>query len=94
MTRTLIADPWSNLPNVPWLTKVYQQGTTVVYAISFNEPFSLDLARFAQRFWLSRDGNMGPNHRNFGYVMNQMKVGLKGESTTSRRLIDALYPLL
>ena len=30
----------------------------------------------------------------FGYVMNQMKVGLKGEPTTSRRLIDALYPLL
>jgi len=70
--------------------------------------------RFAQGFWLSRDGNMGPNPRNFGhpgaggslgfadpdkrmgfgYVMNQMKVGLQGESTTSRRLIDALYPLL
>ena len=70
--------------------------------------------RFAQGFWLSRDGNMGPNPRSFGhpgaggslgfadpdgrvgfgYVMNQMKVGLQGESTTSRRLIDALYPLL
>ena len=70
--------------------------------------------RFAQGFWLSRDGNMGQNTRNFGhpgaggslgfadpdkhigygYVMNQMKVGLQNESTTSRRLIDALYSSL
>ena len=70
--------------------------------------------RFAQGFWLSNDGNMGPNPRNFGhpgaggslgfsdpdrhigfgYVMNQMKVGVQGESTTSRRLIEALCPLL
>ena len=70
--------------------------------------------RFAQGFWLSMDGNMGPNPRTFGhpgaggslgfadpdrrigfgYVMNQMKVGINAESTTCRRLIDALYPLL
>ena len=70
--------------------------------------------RFAQGFWLSRDGNMGPNSRNFGhpgaggslgfadpdkrigfgYVMNQMKVAAQGEPTTSRRLTNALYPLL
>ena len=70
--------------------------------------------RFAQGFWLSRDGNMGENPRNFGhpgaggslgfadpdrrigygYVMNQMKTGLQNESTTSRRLIDALYASL
>ena len=70
--------------------------------------------RFALGFWLTSDGNMGPNPKNFGhpgaggslgfadpdrrigfgYVMNQMKAGLQGESTTSRRLIDALYPLL
>jgi CubicO group peptidase (beta-lactamase class C family) len=70
--------------------------------------------RFAQGFWLSSDGNMGPHPGNFGhpgaggsvgfadperrigfgYVMNQMKVGLQGEATTSRSLINALYSLL
>ena len=70
--------------------------------------------RFALGFWLTSDGNMGPNPKNFGhpgaggslgfadpdrrigfgYVMNQMKAGLQGESTTSQRLIDALYSLL
>ena len=32
------ADPWGNLPSVPWLTEVYRQGTTVVYAIKVVPP--------------------------------------------------------
>ena len=71
-------------------------------------------SRYAQGFWLARDGNFGPNPRNFGhpgaggslgfadpdkrvgfgYVMNQMKVGVNAEAPTCRRLINALYPLL
>ena len=40
-------------------------------------------------------GFADPDRRmGFGYVMNQMKVGLQGESTSSRLLIDALYTLL
>jgi CubicO group peptidase (beta-lactamase class C family) len=70
--------------------------------------------RFALGFWLTRDGNMGPNPRNFGhpgaggslgfadpdrgigfgYVMNQMKVGVQAESPSCRSLVDALYASL
>jgi len=33
-------DPWADLPNLPWLTKVYNRGSTTVWRISddFKEP--------------------------------------------------------